>query len=67
MHHVAPGCDVLALGLIGDDGFCDQLLDKFGLANKIVMNLCRRSTKEPQLVAFQLKIIHNIVNSASNR
>ena len=30
------------------------------------MNLCRCSTKEPQLVAFQFKIIQNIVNCASN-
>ena len=44
-------------------------LQKFSVANEIVMNsmnLCRRSTKEPQLIAFQFKIIHNIVNCASN-
>ena len=30
------------------------------------MNLCRRSTKDPQLIAFKFKNIHNIVNCASN-
>ena len=43
-------------------------LQKFGVAKEIAINsmsLCRRSTKEPQLIAFQLKIIHNIVNCAS--
>ena len=46
-----------------------QWLQKFSVANEIVMdsmNLCRHSTKEPQLIAFQFKIIHNIVNCASN-
>ena len=30
------------------------------------MSLCKKSTRDPLLLAFQFQIVHNIVNCASN-